>query len=347
MIRRLAVLACVAACAAACAAPAIGAQELFKSREPLQVVLTTNLRDLLRERDSTALRWFGAEMKYRDASGAERVIPVELRARGHFRRQAGNCAFPPLFLRAERAVRDSSILRGNPRLKLVTPCRPGSSDYQQYIFTEYQVYQTYALLDPVHHRTRLIQVTYVDSTERVKPIAVTAFFLEVADEVADEHRLEHVETTGVTWEYIVPEPMNVISLFQYWVGNTDWSVAGLHNIAMFRNPAREFRPVAYDFDWTGVVNARYAFPNRALGLSSVRERRHRGPCRTAEQWAPTVALFQNQRAAIDSIWSTPLPGQDARPLANAKRYLDQFWPVLEDARQFRRQIIDECQPVGN
>jgi hypothetical protein len=326
---------------------ALPAQPLFASDEPIQVTLTTNLRDLIRERDSTRLQWFGAEMRYVDPSGAEQMIPVELRARGHFRRQSENCTFPPLFVRAERAVRDSSVLRGNPRVKLVTPCRANSANYQQFIFTEYQLYRTYELIDPVHHRTRLVKMTYVDSAGRMRPVEVMAFFLETADEVADEHEIESVEISGVTWEYIPPDVIDRISLFQYWIANTDWSVAGLHNIAMFRRKDLLFRPVAYDFDWTGAVNATYARPNTFLGLTSTRQRRHRGPCRTAVQWAPTVALFQSQRAAIDAIWSTPLPGQDARKLADSKRYLDELWPVLEDARRFKREILDECQPEGN
>jgi len=323
------------------------AQPLFQSKAPLEMTLTTNLRDLMRERDSTRLRWFGAEMRYLDETGAEQRIPVELRARGHFRRQSSNCAFPPLFIRAERAVRDSSVLRGNPRVKIVTPCRPGSADFQQYIFTEYQAYQTYALIDSMHHRTRLVNVTYADSAARVRPITVTAFLLETAEEVADEYGLDHVETEGVTWEFTFPNEINALSLFQYWIGNTDWSVSGLHNVALFRTADQMYRPVAYDFDWTGLVNPRYAFPNPTLGLSGMRERRHRGPCRTAEQWAPTIARFQAAKPAVDSIWSTPLPGQDARALVAAKRYLDQLWPILTDARAFKREVLDQCQPAGN
>lgn len=323
------------------------AQALFATNEPIEVTLSTNLRDLIRERDSTRLQWFGAEMKYRDADGTERVIPVELRARGHFRRQSSTCTFPPLFVRAERAVRDSSVLKGNPRVKLVTPCRNNSANYQQFIFTEYQLYKTYELIDSVHHRTRLAKVTYVDSTGRMRPVEVMAFFLETAEEVADAYDLEHVETPGVTWEFTVPEAIDRISIFQYWVANTDWSVAGLHNMALFRTKDLLYRPVAYDFDFTGAVNATYARPNTFLGLTSTRQRRHRGPCRTAEQWAPTIALFQAQHAAIDSIWTTPLPGQDPRKLAESKRYLDELWPILADARKFKREIIDECQREGN
>jgi hypothetical protein len=79
----------------------------------------------------------------------------------------------------------------------------------------------------------------------------------------------------------------------------------------------------------------------------VKQRLHRGPCRTAEQWAPTIAYFQSRRAAIDSIWTTPLPGQDARRLADGKRFLDELWPILEDARRFKREVIDQCQRQGN
>lgn len=323
------------------------AQALFARDEMVEVTLTTNLRDLTRERDSTQLRWFGAEMRYKDADGTERVIPVELRARGHFRRQAANCTFPPLFVRAERAVRDSSILRGNPRVKLVTPCRNNSANYQQFIFTEYQLYRTYALIDSVHHRTRLVRITYVDSAARMRPVEATAFFLETAEEVGDEYGLEHVETTGATWEFTTPEPVDRISLFQYWIANTDWSVAGLHNIALYRTKELIYRPVAFDFDWTGAVNATYARPNAFLGLTSTRQRRHRGPCRSAAQWAPTITAFLALRPAIDSIWTTPLPGQDPKKLADTKRYLDELWPILADARRFKREIIDECQPEGN
>lgn len=328
-------------------APAAGGQALFKADAPVEVTLTTNLRDFVRERDSLELEWFGAEMKWKDADGTEGTMPVELRARGHFRRQSANCSFPPLFVRAGREAREGTILQGNPRVKLVTPCRPGSRDYQQYIFTEYMIYRTYALIDSVNHRTRLARVTYVDSTGRMQPIEVTAFFLETAEEVADEHKLEFTEQEGVTWEFIPRQVIDPISLFQYWVANTDWSVAGLHNIVMMRIEPQVYRPVAYDFDWTGVVGARYARPNQMLGLRSVRDRLHRGPCRTAEQWAPTVALFKAQRAAFDTLWSTPIDGYEDRDRERAKKYLDELWPILDNERLFKREIIDKCQPEGN
>ena len=58
------------------------AQAIFRDTKPLAVTITTNLRDLLRERDSTALRWFGAALSYADDGGAVRRQGRRLRHRG-------------------------------------------------------------------------------------------------------------------------------------------------------------------------------------------------------------------------------------------------------------------------
>ena len=323
------------------------ARRLLREEAPVTVTITTNLRELTRERDSLQLEWHAAELKWKDSDGSERAMPVEVRARGHFRRQSSNCTFPPLFVRAGREAREGTLMQGNPRLKIVTPCRPASGDYQQYIYNEYKAYRSYAVIDSVHHRVRLANITYVDSLNRMRPVVVTAFFMETDEEVGDEHNLKPFERTGALWEVFDGPHIDRISLWEFAIGNTDWSVSGLHNIVIYTDSSGAYRPVAYDFDWTGLVNPRYAYPNPTLGIRTVRQRLHRGPCRTAEQWAPTIAHFRARRAVLDSIWSTPEPGQDPRRLADAKAYLDEFWRVLDDPREFKRQVIDRCQPLGN
>jgi len=327
----------------------IGAQVLFRATTPVAITLTTNLRDIVRERDSTALRWFGAEMTWADegALAASRSMPVELRARGHFRRQARNCSFPPLFLRADKAAREKTILQGNPRLKVVTPCRPNAPEYQQYILLEYMMYQTYALLNPIHHRARLATITYKDSTDRVKPITVTAFLLETEEEVADQHKLTSLDQTGALFADFDQASLDRIALWEFWIGNTDWSVAALHNIELFRNEAGTYYPVAYDFDWSGAVNARYAFPNPMLGIRTVRQRLHRGPCRTAAEWAPTIAHYKGKRAAIDSLWAASVPGLEDKRRDDTKAFLDELWAILGDPKRFDRAVVKECQAKGN
>ncbi|MDH5235891.1 MAG: hypothetical protein OEW77_13135, partial [Gemmatimonadota bacterium] len=264
-----------------------------------------------------------------------------------FRRQARNCSFPPLYIRAAKEVREGTLLQGNPRLKITTPCRPDRDEYQQWILLEYLTYRTYAAIDSVNHRTRLAHITYQDSTGREKPVAVTAFFLEIEEEVADEHDLKLVETKGALFADVVTPILDKLSLFEYWIGNTDWSLSQLHNITLFQNAALQYVPVAYDFDWSGTVNARYAFPQANLGIRSVRQRLHRGPCRTAAEWAPTITHYLARKPVLDSIWATPLEGLDPKRQAETKKWLDELWPLLGDAGRFKRAVIDICQPKGN
>lgn len=336
-------------CPALLTSRSVEAQVLFRSTTPVAITLTTNLRDIVRERDSTALRWFGAEMAWTDDGGdaRPRAMPVELRARGHFRRQARNCSFPPLFLRAGKEAREGTILQGNPRLKVVTPCRPATAEYQQYILLEYLMYQTYAIVHPIHHRARLATITYKDSTDRVKPITVTAFLLETEEEVADQHKLTSLDQTGALFADFDSQALNHIALWEYWIGNTDWSVAALHNIELFRNEAGTYYPVAYDFDWSGAVNARYAFPNPMLGIKTVRQRLHRGPCRSATEWAPTIAHYKEKRASVDSLWAASVPGLEDKRRDDTKAFLDELWPILDDPKKFDRAVVKACQPQGN
>ena len=56
-----------------------------------------------------------------------------------------------------------------------------------------------------------------------------------------------------------------LSVFQYMVGNTDWSMVRFHNAEVLQNSEGVYVPVPYDFDWTGFVSPRYARPNERRG----------------------------------------------------------------------------------
>ena len=71
-----------------------------------------------------------------------------------------------------------------------------------------------------------------------------------------------------------------MSIFQYMIGNLDWSVLKSHNIALFRREDGTIIPLPFDFDYSGLVNAEYAVPPKALHLYSIRVRKYRGFCRS-------------------------------------------------------------------
>ncbi len=66
--------------------------------------------------------------------------------------------------------------------------------------------------------------------------------------------------------------MDLLAMFQYMIGNGDYSVTGRHNLrilAMATSGPSGFIPVPYDFDYTGLVNTHYAIPGESLGIKNV------------------------------------------------------------------------------
>jgi hypothetical protein len=345
-IVRTALAALVTALALAGHSTPLQAQPLFKSDSLLDITITANMRDLLRERDSTKLRWFGAEFTYADGTGTS-TVPVELRARGHFRRQRGNCDFPPIMVKLPKDDAKGTLLQGNPRVKLATPCRPNNAEYQQHILVEYGAYKAYQVLHTAAPRTRLARITYRDSSERTKPVTVLAFFIELDEEVAKEVSVTLRDNMkGARFRDVDSETLQSLSLFEFMVGNPDWSLGALHNIYLLQDSVGVVTPVAYDWDWSGLVNTRYSFPDASLPIKSVTQRHYMGPCHTLQEWAPMLARYRERKPALDAVWGT-IPELSPARRTQAERYLDGFWKIIDSERDFRGTVMRTCRPEGN
>ena len=100
-------------------------------------------------------------------------------------------------------------------------------------------------------------------------------------------------------------------------------------------------PVAYDFDWTGIVNTSYASPDYRLPIRSVRERLYRGICRTPEEWAPVIARFEAARKALYAVYDS-LPALDPKYVEQTREYLDRFFEIIGRPDRLEREMIDPC-----
>lgn len=330
----------------AAAVPPADAQRLFRSTEPVEVTFTTNLKAIVRERDSTKLNPYGAQMTYKDSTGKDVNVPVTLRARGHFRRQARNCTFPPIRWDAKRADVNNSLFQGLTTLKITTSCRPGQEEYEQYILAEYAAYRLYQIVSPLHFRTRLARVTYKDSAKASPDVTSWAFFIEDDKEMARQNKMQIVETKGALFDDVETAQLMRTSLFEYMVGNTDVSISGLHNIVLLRDSTSlAIHTVAYDFDFSGLVNTRYSSVDPRLRVKRVTERLHRGPCKTPAEWAPIFAHFQSKKAAMDSVYAS-IPQLSPNRVKSSREYLDGFWKDIADAGIVKREIAGECQKLG-
>ena len=322
------------------------AQRLFRTTDPVEVTLTTNLKLLVKDRDSTKVSPHGAVMAFKEADGTLTTMPVTLTPRGHFRRQARNCDFPPLYVQFKKKAADNTLMQGNTKLKLTTNCKPKNTQYEQYILQEYAVYRVYQRVSPIHFRTRIAHVTYKDSANATPDVVTWAFFIEDDKEVAKEFKVANEKSKGALFDQLESKQLAITSLFEYFVGNTDWSISQLHNIALVRDTGFTVSPVAYDFDWSGVVNPRYAFPDARLGLKNVLERLYRGPCLTPAQWQPIFARYNDAKPYIDSVYHS-VPSLDPKLAKESIEYYGDFFKTINDPRAVKREIIDKCQKEGN
>jgi hypothetical protein len=130
-----------------------------------------------------------------------------------------------------------------------------------------------------------------------------------------------------------------MSVFQYLIGNTDWSFVATededsccHNVDLLEKD-EELYPVPFDFDLSGLVNAKYAKPAAGVRARKVTTRVYRGYCRSALE---DVALALDDVVALrDEILaiaeSVPVVGKE-RAVARAQ-YIDRFFEEAADDRE--------------
>jgi len=315
---------------------------LFASHEALSVTLRTDLSRIRRERsDSVEV---DGTLTYTGPGGAEITLDVKVRARGIFRRDRRNCNFPPLRLNFVETQVEGTVFEGQDKLKLVTPCQDNRDTFQQYVLQEYLVYRVYHLLTPVSFRVRLVTITYEDPDGDYEARTKTGFLIEDEDQLAARNR-------GLVAEYqqfhpaaMEPEQDALVALFQFMIGNTDFSTSYFHNAIMIRGELGQFLVVPYDFDWSGVVDARYAVPDPRLGTENVRQRVFRGFCRPSVDAAALAKRFNDQRDAIWALYEG-MPGLDEGVKRRSRAYYEDFYEILNDPRRYRREIEQSCQKI--
>ena len=94
------------------------------------------------------------------------------------------------------------------------------------------------------------------------------------------------------------QELATLALFQYLIGNTDWSALYGHNTVALQDANETLNVVPYDFDFSGLVDLSYAVPAPELSIRTVRRRVFRGFCTPAPDWAVLFAAFEERQPAI-------------------------------------------------
>ena len=171
--------------------------------------------------------------------GQLRVIPVLLRTRGNLRLDSRVCAFVPLSIEFPKNVVNDTAFDGQRKLKLITHCQE-EEDYDQGVLKGYLAYRLFNLITPRSFRVRLAKATYVNSRNGKTMSSHNAVFIEDEDDLARRLEGRAVAMPHTVFVNYDLDALTTMMVFQYMIGNTDFSIYALHNVKIVQT---RFRPL--------------------------------------------------------------------------------------------------------
>ncbi len=315
--------------------------KFFESEEPVPITLTLNIKRIRGDKDDKA-PWRDGTITYTPPGAtAPETLSLKLKTHGIWR--LNHCDFPPIRLDFSKDNTKKTIFAGLNKPKLTNFCRD-DDNYEQYVLQELQAWRIYWTLTHDTHASRALRVTYVDSATG-KPLTTRyAFINEDPGRMAARLGGKVLDIKGAGPDDMQPGPMVLVGVFEYLIGNTDFSMSALHNIELFtRADGTDPIPVARDFDFAGIVNTRYATPNEQLKIRSVRDRLYRGYCAPDAEYPKIFALFDAKKDAIYALYHDKI-GALLKPkiVEETTKYLDDFYKTIDNPKYAKSDIIEAC-----
>lgn len=294
--------------------------------EKLELVIKTDLDYVTGDRSSDD--YIDGSFAVYDGKKLISSWDVKLKHRGRFRRRL--CDFPPLKLNFDKDELKDRGLAKYDKFKLVTHCISDKYMAQENVAREYLTYKMYNVLSPYSYRAVLAKITYVDQNNSRKKLVRYGVLIEPTSELEDRIGAEEVEDlVNPPAEILNPIVENKVSLFQYMIGNEDWSITMMRNLKLFQSTATgKYILVPYDFDFSGLVNTTYAIPSADKGLSSVEERIFLGKPVLESVLAENKKLYKEKKEELWAlIKSTKRLSGDGKLYIRA--YLQSFYDELD------------------
>jgi hypothetical protein len=314
---------------------------LFRSEAPLAMTFTANvgqLRDDKKHGDKAP--WRGAMLTYKGTDSALVRVPARAKVHGIWRLK--NCEFPPIRLNFAGKDTKNTVFDQVDKPKLTNYCRDTDA-YEQYVLQELQLYRIYQVLTPTSHRVRLLRLTYADSGSGKTEAVRYGFLIEDPDQMAARLGGKLTKLKGAGIGDFDETTQAVVYLFQYLIGNTDFSFNQLHNGEIIALPDGRNLPVAYDFDFAGAVNTRYATPDPQVKIRRVRDRKFRGYCQLNPEFVKAIPIFQQKKDAIYALYTDEVGRlMDPVVVRETLDYFNEFYDAIGDQGKADRVIFRDC-----
>ena len=314
----------------------------FQSGNIIRISLKFDIKEFVRSKYKGEYQKAQLSIYNLDSNIVEKEIRI--RSRGVMRKSF--CHLPPIKLNFKETEFDNDSLNDINSLKLVTHCK-NSATFEQYLLKEFLVYRMYNLLTDSGFRVKLLQIDYIDSEDKVKPMTKYGFIIESNNHLAERLHGIRIDRAGVnTWD-TDSYHTSLTAVFQYMIGNTDWAIPVPHNFKLVKPsvPTSSILAIPYDFDYSGMVNTGYAIPAEELGIETVRTRVYRGFCLPSQDHYQRIfkVFLENKQAMFSLVEDFELLDKKSRP--EMLEYLEEFYKILENPRLANQEIIGVCRPI--
>ena len=322
-------------------------QPLFSDDELLEVTIRAPLSTIMSERSKDEET--PGTFHFVDRDAGEVVLDVDIRTRGRFRQQKRVCPFAPLRLDFKKDQTKDTLFHKTDKLKLVTHCRDRSDRYSQGVLKEHLAYRILNAMTDGSYRVRLLRVTYVDTDGKAKDRVNFGFLIEHDERLAKRLDMEVSDQRSTTIDALDGRHTNIGSVFQYLIGNTDFSpILGAtgepccHNYVLLRPEGDgELLSVPYDFDMSGIVYAKHASPNPRFKIRSVRQRLYRGRCANNRYLDDTLQAFRDRRPEINRLINES-PHMSDKTRDYVMDYINDFYDTINDPEAVESSLRRKC-----
>ena len=303
----------------------INRQQFFLDDRLIEVTLTTDIKKLRSDKKTPVYQPANIVMRFSDTAIVSEEIRVH--SRGQFRKYS--CDIASLMFNFKNT--SSPKLSPLKKLKLVGGCRSTTAD-EELLLKEYLIYKIYNFISNMSFRVRLLHVTYKDSKQKMKPYTQYAFLIEDVNDMAKRNNCIEIKNGRFIPATTNREQMTLVSIFEYMIGNTDWSIVNYHNIKLMapkNDTLASPYVVPYDFDYTGIVDAPYAVPAEQFGNTSVKERVYRGEARPIDELMQILTVFKEKKESI-MLYINDFSFLNVKTKRIITSYLEEFYQILQN-----------------
>ena len=314
--------------------------DFFASEDLLEMTLAFDIKGLVKSKKKP--EYFDATLTVKESDTDSITQRIKVKARGYFR--CDFCSFPPLMMKFKNKS-DEAIQVEGKTLKLVTHCHQ-TSKFDEYVLKEYLAYKLLNNLDSNYSfKTRLVRIHYLDIYKSKNSYTAYGILIENETMLAKRNNAVIIKSDKFTPKDMNPMAMNRMALFNFMIGNTDWSVQMQHNIKIlmsFDKPNAKAIPVLYDFDYSGLVNTYYAAPFEELPIKTVTERYYQGVCTGDNELKPLIEEFAGLK---DQMLSTirDFPYLSKNDKKQAESYISSFYGLYKNQNYMISMLNNTCR----